>query len=91
MKEKNTGVMVSFTLGAVVGLYGTSKEVREHMNGLGQKLFGQPNRHIIEGECELSAHRSHAGIGSIRHFGQSLKNHVMAASRARIIKKNRKK
>lgn len=91
MKQKNehTGVMVSFSLGMAAGLYATSKEVRNGMNSLGRRLFTKPERMIIEGEGEyetLTEH-SHAGLGRVRRFGRSLRNHVMAASRARIIKK----
>lgn len=92
-RQENTGVMVSFTLGMVAGLYATSREVRSGLNGIGRHLFGTPRRMVIEGEGEFETltERPHAGIGKVRRFGQSLRNQVMAASRARIIKKRRQK
>lgn len=78
--------MVSFTLGTVAGLYATSKEVRNGLQGLTNGFLRRKKRDVIDGE--VLAERSHRGLRSI---GRSVRNRIMASARARIIRKNNKK
>jgi len=85
MKERRTGVMVSFTLGMAAGLYATSEDVRHFI----QERIKKPQRDIIEASAEMF--EVVQGSSRFERFTRKIRNRYSIHSRNRIIRKNKRK